>query len=56
MSIETNLPDVERYISDLTDYYEMELPAGLKKLAAEVLQDLKAGKFKNNTGALRRSM
>ena len=56
MSIDTNIPEVERYISDLTDYYETELPDGLKQLAAEVLRDLKAGKFKNDTGALRRSM
>ena len=55
-SIDTNLPEVERYIRDLTDYYERELPAGLKQLATEVLQDLKAGKFKNDTGALRSSM
>lgn len=55
-SIDTNIPEIERYISDLTDYYETTMPSGLTKLAAEVLQDLKAGKFKNDTGALRRSM
>lgn len=56
MSIDTNIPEVERYISDLTDYYETELPQELRQLAEEVLRDLKAGKFNNDTGALRRSM
>lgn len=54
--IKSNLPEVERYISDLTDYYETDLPQELRELAADILRELKGGNFKDDTGALRRSM
>ncbi len=54
--IETNIPEVEKLFTDVADYYEYAVPKAFKQLADSVLADLKAGKFKNRTGALRRSM
>jgi len=54
--IETNIPEVEQAFTDIADYYEFAVPQAFKELADRVLADLKAGKFKNRTGALRRSM
>tara|TARA_R110000744_G_scaffold227592_1_gene345710 strand:+ start:484 stop:900 length:417 start_codon:yes stop_codon:yes gene_type:complete len=55
-AIDTNIPEFSQFITDLTDWYGMELPQELHSLAAEVLSDLKRGRFENDTGALRRSM
>ena len=55
-AIDTNIPEVENVIGQLEQYYNQELPQRFKALATSVLDDLKAGKFKNRTGDLRRSM
>lgn len=54
--IETNIPQVEQQYTDIADYYDFVVPREFKALANSVLQQLKSGRFKNNTGALRRSM
>lgn len=56
MSIESNIPEVEDLLSGIENYYNNEVPTLFRQLAERVLADLKAGKFKNRTGDLRRSM
>jgi hypothetical protein len=54
--VETNIPQIEQQYTDIANYYDFVVPREFQKLARSVLSQLRAGKFKNNTGALRRSM
>ena len=55
-TITDNIDDLQQLILDTVEYYEDDVPKKLARLVSDIRQDLKAGKFKDRTGALRRSM
>ena len=55
-SIEDNIAELEREILETVGYYENDLPRRLAALVSDIQADLKKGRFKNQTGELRRSM
>ncbi len=55
-SIDTNIKQNIDLIEGLEEYYGRGFSDELRKLAVQVQRQLKAGNFKNRTGALRRSM
>jgi len=55
-SIEDNIEELEKEILETVGYYENDLPRKLAALVSDIQADLKAGRFKNRTGELRRSM
>ena len=54
--VDTNIDQNIDLIESLESYYSKGFSLDLKKLARQVQQMMLAGKFKNRTGALRRSM
>lgn len=55
-SIEDNIAELEQQILDTVGYYENDLPRKLAALVSDIQAQLKAGRFKNRTGELRRSI
>ena len=56
MPIEDNIEDLEKLILDTVGYVENDIPRKLAALVSDIQAELKAGRFKNRTGDLRRSM
>ena len=56
MPIENNIEQLEKFIEGIGDYYESEVPVDLNKLTKEIKDDLKNGRYKNESGDLRRSV
>ena len=56
MPITDNIEDLEKLILDTVGYVENDIPRKLAALVSEIQAELKAGRFKNRTGDLRRSM
>ena len=55
-AIEDNIADIEREILDAVGYYEQDVPRQLARFISDIQQDVKRGKYKDRTGALRRSV
>ena len=56
MPIEDNIAELEQQILDTVGYLEDDVPRKLAALVSDIQAQLKAGKFKNRTGDLRRSI
>ena len=56
MAIESDIQDLEREILDAIGGYTDTIPKQLAVLVSDIQSELKAGRFKNRTGNLRRSM
>lgn len=56
MSIESDISKLEQEILDAIGGYEDTVPKRLAALVSDIQSDLKAGRFKNRTGRLRRTM
>ena len=56
MAIESDIQDLEREILEAIGGYTDTIPKQLASLVSNVQAELKAGRFKNRTGKLRRSM
>ena len=50
------IEEFEQAILDRADYLDVGLETDLAKLANDIQQEMRRGKFKNRTGALRRSI
>lgn len=56
MPIESDIEDLEREILDAIGGYTDTVPKRLAALVSDIQAGLKAGRFKNRTGTLRRTM
>ena len=56
MSIDSDISKLEQDILDAIGGYEDTVPKRLAALVSDIQSDLKAGRFKNRTGRLRRTM
>jgi hypothetical protein len=56
MAIESDIQDLEKEILDAIGGYTNTIPKQLAALVSDIQAELKAGRFKNRTGNLRRSM
>ena len=56
MSIDSDISKLEQEILDAIGGYEDTVPKRLAALVSDIQSELKAGRFKNRTGKLRRTM
>lgn len=56
MAIDSDISKLEQEILDAIGGYEDTVPKRLAALVSDIQSDLKAGRFKNRTGKLRRTM
>lgn len=55
-TVTDNIEQIAKQTDELVKQYETTVPQDLKKLVNEIQRELKAGKYKNKTGDLRRSI
>jgi len=56
MPVSSDIKKLEQEILDAIGHYENDVPKQLAVLVSDIQAELKAGNFKNRTGALRRSI
>lgn len=56
MPVSSDIKKLEQEILDTIGHYENDVPKQLAVLVSDIQAELKAGNFKNRTGALRRSI
>lgn len=56
MPVTNNISELEKLILDTVNYYEDDVVRKLAALVSDIESELKAGDYKNRTGALRRSI